>query len=154
MNPVAILALFELKHFLADYPFQNKWMLKKFSAGWEYVAPLSVHCLIHWAFTMVILYNVAPHHTWLATVEFVIHFVMDRIKASPKLLGRYQALAKSEYRSATTCDAHPIRLASHCAQCWLAEKNESSNKYFWWSLGFDQMVHHLNYLGIVYYITK
>lgn len=58
---------------------------------------------------------------------------MDRIKASPKRLGKYKALTSSEFEKAT-------------------EEQKKSNTYFWWALGLDQGVHHLTHYLIIYFL--
>jgi hypothetical protein len=87
-----LLIAFQLKHFLADYPLQmNAYMQGKFNReGW--VMPLLSHVAVHGFFTLLICLVFVP--VWLAVVlsvaDMTIHFVMDRIKASPDLLGRYK----------------------------------------------------------------
>lgn len=86
----SLLILFQLKHFLADYPLQGKYMLGKFKdSGW--VAPLSAHCGVHAFFTLCISLALVSweYAIALACFDFVVHFIMDRVKASPRLLGRY-----------------------------------------------------------------
>lgn len=88
---VVLLILFQLKHFVADYPLQNKYMLGKFKeTGW--VAPLAAHCSYHAGFTFLISIFFAPWYValMLSVVDFVIHFTMDRFKASPNMLGRFK----------------------------------------------------------------
>lgn len=111
-----ILALFQLKHFIADYPLQGTYMLGKFKGGWEWVKPLLAHVAVHAVFTTTIVSFFRPSLWWLGLLDAFIHFTMDRIKASPNLLGRFKP----------------------------------DNKYFWWALGFDQMVHHLTDLLVVF----
>jgi len=112
-----LLVAFQVKHFLADYIYQDAYMLGKFKEkGW--VLPLLSHVLFHGLFTLVIAaYYVT--NGWvvlgLAVFDMVVHFIMDRIKASPKMLGRYN----------------------------------TTQKEFWWSLGLDQMVHHLTHYSII-----
>lgn len=84
-----LLIAFQVKHYLADFPLQNSYMLGKFyRKGW--VLPLASHCAIHAVFTISIVFFINPALWWLAIVDFVLHFIMDRIKASPDLLGRWQ----------------------------------------------------------------
>lgn len=89
-----LLLIFQVKHFLADYPLQTTWMLGKFRPDWSFFWPLTLHCLVHTWFTAVIVTAIDPTKWWLAIVDFVIHFVMDRIKAGPKYLGRYNVKEK------------------------------------------------------------
>ena len=80
---------FQVKHFFADFIFQNVWMLQKSRAGWDFVLPLSIHCAIHASATLAVCLYLAPSYWWLAAMDFAIHFVMDRFKAGPKYLGRF-----------------------------------------------------------------
>lgn len=115
-----LLVLFQLKHFICDYPLQTQYMLGKMQAtGW--IQPLALHATVHACFTAnIVLWFCAlsDQHTLAAVLvpalslaDFVIHFAVDRIKASPKLGGRWN----------------------------------STQPYFWWALGADQMVHHLTH---------
>jgi len=87
---ILMLFAFQIKHLIADYPLQNTYMLGKFKeSGW--VAPLSAHCAVHSLITFFICFYFGFYVAILAALfDFVIHFAMDRIKASPKLLGRYK----------------------------------------------------------------
>ena len=133
MTLVYLLLLFETKHLFADFFLQNEYMLGKFrQSGW--VKPLAAHCGVHAAMTLAICLAFRPELAWLAAVDFVVHFTMDRIKASPFMLGRYKALSAREIVSATP-------------------EERRHNKYFWWSLGFDQYVHQLTNLALVVCLT-
>lgn len=115
-----LLILFQLKHFIADYPLQGQYMLGKFKSGTEWILPLTAHSSVHAIGTFIISILFVPFNIALslAVLDFGLHFVMDRIKASPNILGRFSM----------------------------------DNKYFWWSLGFDQMFHHLTHYLIVFII--
>lgn len=84
-----LLILFQIKHFICDFPLQREYMLKKTLPGWEFVPPLALHCLVHAAFTLAILMVYKPTLWKLALLDFGVHFVMDRIKSGPKYLGRF-----------------------------------------------------------------
>ena len=91
-----LLIAFQAKHFICDYPLQNNYMLKKGSdSGW--VLPLSLHCFVHAFFTFTIAVLVTDFIMAIiaALIDFVIHFVMDRIKASKKMLGKYNPSDKA-----------------------------------------------------------
>lgn len=92
VDVVLLLVIFQFKHFLADYPLQNAYMLGKFKpTGW--VLPLSAHCAWHFGFTLliVLVWTGSPVlAVLLGLMDFVIHFTMDRIKASPNMLGKYK----------------------------------------------------------------
>lgn len=87
-----LLVLFQFKHFLADYPLQGRYMLGKFKTGFEWVLPLLAHAGMHALFTFVILVNfTSPIFACkLSVFDAAVHFVVDRIKASPNLLGRWK----------------------------------------------------------------
>ena len=114
-----LLVLFQLKHFVCDYPLQTQYMLGKMQAtGW--IQPLAAHAAVHAIGTFIItiiVFNPAYYldtvtlAVTLAIVDFIVHFMVDRIKASPKLGGRFNP----------------------------------TQPYFWWALGADQMAHHLTH---------
>lgn len=160
-----LLVFFQLKHFIADYLLQNEYMLGKFKEqGWA--LPLASHCMVHVLFTLVVALIVNPSVALLVCViDFSLHFIMDRIKASPTLLGRYTALTKKEVmehkykieqigfmlkKKAITPEQHCIIVEETLAN-WKAKVK--SNKRFWWSLGLDQMVHHLTDILIIYILV-
>jgi len=143
----AINVVFCTKHFLADYPLQTPYMLKKFGFTWEeWVLPLSAHAGVHALFTFSISFLFT--RLWsvslgLAAFDFSIHFVMDRIKASPNLLGRYKALSANEMKIWTQHLIIPEEPSAQFRTYRARNQALSSNKKFWWALGFDQYVHHL-----------
>lgn len=137
-----LLLIYQAKHFLADFPLQGVYMLGKFKSGWDFFLPLLAHVSIHGLFTLAICLWVNPVLWWLALVDSGIHFVMDRIKAGPKYLGRFKALSSAEiayifsYKDTTGLDPFKPQL--------------KSNVLFWWSLGLDQAVHHLTHYLVIY----
>ncbi|MCC7403691.1 MAG: DUF3307 domain-containing protein [Bdellovibrionales bacterium] len=92
-----LLVVYQIKHFLADFPLQREYMLHKTSPGWDFFVPLVVHCLVHGALTLVILWIFAPHLWWLTIVDIVVHFFMDRVKSGPRYLGRYHDKTKASF---------------------------------------------------------
>jgi hypothetical protein len=136
-----LLFIYQVKHFLADYPLQGAYMLGKFKLkGW--VAPLASHAFVHAGFTVLIsiaflgltvgqqfipipLGNGVSagigYPLVLGAFDFIMHFTMDRIKASPNLLGRFK---------------------------------DMYDRKFWWCLGFDQMFHHLTHYTIIYVLWR
>jgi len=123
-----LLTLFQLKHFLADYPLQTPYMLGKMKAtGW--IKPLAAHATIHACITAIIVlwYFILLGQPTLAVIltpllallDFTIHFIVDRIKASPNLGGKFNP----------------------------------SQPYFWWALGADQMAHHLTHYLIIFILV-
>jgi len=130
-----LLAIFQVKHFLADYPLQTGYMLGKFKPSPDYIGPLHAHASVHAALTFIIVlvFSSWPLAILTAIFDHTVHFLVDRLKASPKLLGRHKSLTAKDYPTAT-------------------EKQRRGNKYFWWSLGFDQMAHHFTHYAIIYFI--
>lgn len=86
---IGLLILFQVKHFFADFVLQNVWMLQKAKPGWDFVPPLAIHSGVHMLITLIVVLYLNPAYWWLAVVDFVVHFTMDRIKAGPRYLGRF-----------------------------------------------------------------
>lgn len=147
----ALLILFQVKHFLADYPFQNAYMLGKFKGGKDWILPLAAHCGVHALFTLGICAVINYQLWWLALVDFALHFVMDRVKASPNLLGKYKTVTAAEYKDL-------IQIANGVTVAYMttdeARAKLKGNTYFWHALGLDQMIHHLTDLLIVYILVS
>ncbi len=107
-------------------------MLGKFQEYPKFILPLLAHSLVHGVATFGIVSLFNPSKALpLAILDTVIHFVVDRIKASPSLLGRFKPLTKETYPGSTP-------------------EQQKSNVYFWWSLGADQMAHHLTHYFIIW----
>jgi hypothetical protein len=115
-----LLVIFQIKHFVADFPLQREYMLQKVKPGWDFLLPLSLHCGVHAFLTLAICLAYRPALWWLALVDFVVHFIMDRIKSGPRYLGRFNNVQKHSY---------------------------------WITFGFDQMVHHLTSLAIIWVLV-
>jgi Protein of unknown function (DUF3307) len=113
-----LLIVFQIKHFVADFPLQREYMLKKTVASWGFVAPLSLHCLVHAVFTLLIVMTIRPSLWWLSIVDFVVHFVMDRIKSGPNYLGRFNDRDKPGFWNALGFDQMVHHLTGF-AMIWL-----------------------------------
>lgn len=157
-----LLVLFQLKHFLADYPLQTPYMLGKFkNTGW--VLPLATHCGVHVLFTLTISLFYTQDLTLISgllILDFTVHFIMDRIKASPSLLGRYEAMSKGEFRGSLESRSLYSQGLGHGKlneTCELGikklDRKFKENTYFWYSLGLDQMIHHLTDIAIIYILV-
>ena len=72
-------------------------MLGKFKGGWDWLLPLTAHAAVHGGLTLGIVLLFAPRLAWLALFDFGIHFTMDRIKASPNLLGRFKDMYDKKF---------------------------------------------------------
>ena len=99
---LTLLVMFQIKHYLIDFVIQlnDPNSMRKFDAtGW--FIPLLNHAshhafgtlaialmtFLHFEVLTVTLFGIA---LLLALGDLVIHFIMDRIKASPNMLGRYK----------------------------------------------------------------
>ena len=87
-----LLLVFQVKHFVADYLLQNNYMLGKFKTGIDWVLPLAAHAGVHTLCTLCILValNQPVLLIWILPIDFCSHFIIDRVKASPYLLGRWK----------------------------------------------------------------
>ena len=92
-----LLVTFQAKHFIADYLLQYSYMMRKVDVTWKFLAPLSIHCGVHALFTLVICLFWSPQLWWLALLDFVVHFLMDRMRSGPKYLGRFNDPAKHSF---------------------------------------------------------
>ena len=113
-------------------------MLQKFLPDRRFILPLLAHVGVHGIFTFVISLIFSLNLKFsliLALLDMTIHFIMDRIKASPQILGKYKTLTANEFPTAT-------------------DEQKRNNKYFWWSLGLDQGVHHLTHYLLIYLIMS
>ncbi len=154
-----LLVLFQLKHFLADYPLQRPWMLGKFKEGWGFVPPLLAHVSVHGLLTYLIV------RFWtgdvrmgfcLAALDMTIHFMMDRLKAGPRYMGRWKPLNAEQMARATKFawkrDIPDLYGPLYVGRFYGAQLR--GNTLFWWSLGLDQMVHHLTHYLIIYLLLS
>lgn len=140
-----LLILFQFKHFLADFPLQTEYMLGKFR-GTNWALPLMAHAGVHAAITLLIcLAFGSPWAPLCSAIDFIIHGSMDRIKASPHMLGRFKPLGSDQF-------------SWYASTAKLGDANSKrailGNKLFWWSLGLDQMVHHLTHYFIIWRILS
>lgn len=142
-----LLVLYQIKHFVCDYLLQGRYMLGKFKPGLEWILPLTAHVAVHGVATFLIALCFKPKAAfWIALFDMSVHFVMDRIKASPNLLGQYKSLSAQEMKAilsyVPTLDKE--KFAS------VFGRQLKSNVYFWWCLGIDQGVHHLTHYAIIW----
>jgi hypothetical protein len=150
-----LLVLYQVKHFLCDYLFQTPWMLGKFKAYPDWILPLLAHAGVHGVGTFLIAYAVKPESAlWLALLDMVVHFTVDRIKASPNLGGRWKTLSANEYSERlrfsrySSTDKNLLEVAQY------SKKVLKGNTYFWWALGADQMAHHLCHYFIIWRLMQ
>ncbi len=113
--------LFFTKHLLADFIFQTVYMLGKSKSGTAWIMPLSAHCAVHAGMSLGIILMFSPQHFWLAGVEFVAHFIIDRIKATYKLP----------------------------AGVWAPEEKGKYLSMYYMAFGIDQYFHALTYISMI-----
>jgi hypothetical protein len=119
-----LLVLFQLKHFIADFPLQTVFMLGKGKPGLQFILPLGAHCTVHMVLSAMIIACVRPDLICLAVAEFFAHFLIDRVKATYKLpQGQWANEDKGKYLG----------------------------KYYF-AFGVDQMAHQICYIVMVYAI--
>lgn len=120
LDILILLTLFQLKHFVADYPLQNYQMVVEKG---QYGRRGGIyHSLIHSALTFtafaVFNYSVFPvEYTTaiaIAATEFFIHYHIDWAKMQ------------------------------------MSKRFTTEQKGFWNWIGFDQLLHHLTYIGFVW----
>lgn len=114
---ITLLVIYQVKHFAADYLFQNVWMLQKSRPGWDFVLPLGTHCGVHALFTLAIVLYVNPMYWWLALVDLITHFIMDRIKAGPHYLGRFSDMRSKAFWVTYGFD-QMVHHLTHVWICW------------------------------------
>lgn len=93
---ILLLIAFQLKHFVCDYPLQTAYMLGKFKGGSGWIEPLAAHAAVHAVSSAAIA---SLFLGWgaaaIGAIDFAVHFIVDRIKASPSMLGRYKPTQKA-----------------------------------------------------------
>lgn len=113
-----LLIIFQLKHFFADFVFQNVWMLQKARPGWDFFWPLTIHSGIHGLSTLAVALYLNPALWWLSLVDFVVHFLMDRIKAGPRYLGRFSDVRGKAFWVCFGFD-QMVHHTTHIFICWI-----------------------------------
>lgn len=159
-----LLFVYQFKHLIADYFLQGRYMLGKFAKFPQYILPLLAHVSVHGAMTFVIavvylnfkdaddLLNIVACAAFVSILDMVAHFAMDRIKASPKMLGQFKAVSAREMVQIIE-DLHYFEQFPDSSTTMQTKAQTfskiRSNTLFWWSLGLDQMVHHLIHYVII-----
>lgn len=148
-------------------------MLGKFKDGLLWILPLAAHVAVHglFTFTIAMFYTSFFAAIGLAFMDMFIHFIMDRVKASPYMLGKFKALSGDEFkyinerRNELDDEVRAMMDDSQTPPTDLLKKlgernyfiSDSAsrikgNRWFWICLGFDQMIHHLTDLLVAYII--
>jgi hypothetical protein len=82
-------AAFSLKHFLADFVLQTKWIALGKDRRDAWLMPLGAHVATHAGLAFAIILVVAPRLWWLALVDFAVHFTIDRGKSIVSRWGQW-----------------------------------------------------------------
>ncbi|WP_246735993.1 DUF3307 domain-containing protein [Enterovirga aerilata] len=77
---------FTVKHFLADFVLQTGWIAIGKDCRGDWFKPLAAHVAIHAGLALAIVLVVAPRLWWLAAIDLVVHFGVDRGKS---VVGRW-----------------------------------------------------------------
>lgn len=89
-----LLIAFQIKHYLVDFVIQDDATIQgKGRPGGDFIGPLSAHAWTHASCTLLIALMTSvpfPISLGVCILDFAAHFVIDRIKASPQLFGRYE----------------------------------------------------------------
>ena len=94
IEAVILLFLFQVKHFIADYPLQFPFMYMNKGARSGWVLPLAMHSMVHAVMTALLVAGFAKFMlptvdlTYVVPVsavfDFTTHFITDRWKATRK----------------------------------------------------------------------
>jgi hypothetical protein len=76
-----LLAALTLKHFIADFLLQTRWMATGKEAPQGWALPLACHAGLHGLGTTFIALMLEPAAWWLGVVDMVVHAVIDVAKA-------------------------------------------------------------------------
>lgn len=148
-----LLIVYQLKHFIADYPLQGRYMLGKFKPYPHFILPLLSHGLVHGVFTFLIALYFKNWQTaaLLGALDMTIHSVVDWVKANPSMGGRFSALSKKEAMKLMETGITPKTPFAPSSPEEI-EATWKSNTYFWWALGADQLAHHLTHYLLIWLI--
>ena len=84
-----LLVLLQVKHFICDYLLQTPYMLQKANVQ-NWMKPLFAHSLVHAIGTFIVFaYINLTYALYFAVVDLILHFIVDRIKASPNIGNRW-----------------------------------------------------------------
>jgi hypothetical protein len=155
MSTFVLIALFALKHFLASYPLQCSYTVKGLGST-DWVKPMLARAGVQAVCTALLAVGYwmvmgkatnLPLLAMVAGIDFVSHFLIDRVKVSKEFLGHFMVASSAELQQAAIDYTSPNRSVVAAAQA-----KSDSNKYFWWADGLIHLVYALIGLGMAYLI--
>lgn len=173
-----LLVVYNWKQFVADWLLQTDYHQGKAKPGWDFLGPLLSHVSNHFTLTTLISAGVLVYFDHPAPIGFgmliglgdgLVHFVMDRIKAGPKFMGRWkmlsaqQVVACKETLAANVGDNYFEPVFNQWCEYeeYVLEHDQRDsrralrgNRLFWWAVGFDQSIHHLSDYAAIYVVLK
>lgn len=114
-----LLALFGIKHFIADFCLQNEKMVQE-KGIYGKLGGIQ-HSSIHAILTFIVLYGITLEPTVsliLAYIDGILHYHIDWTKQQ------------------------------------LTRRLTYTDRLWWFYMGLDQTLHHLTYIGIIWYATS
>jgi len=122
-----LMMMFIIKHFLCDFPLQTPYMLGKSKSGMDWILPLLAHSSTHALFSLgILILFQKTEFFWLAGIELIAHFIIDRIKATHKLKEGVWA---------------PHERGKYLTQYYVA-------------FGLDQTAHYLTYAAMIFVMIQ
>lgn len=155
---LVLLVVFQFKHLVCDYFLQGFYMLGKFKPYPAYILPLLAHVGVHGiaTFGIALFMGSLPQAIGVALLDMGIHFWVDRVKASPEMLGRFKNFSGREFRAMMGgglpygfADSGNFKETVVLSDAEVKARFKS-NKFFWWAMGGDQMMHHLTHYLIIW----
>lgn len=128
IGTLILLVLFQVKHYIADYPLQFPYMYENKGKDKGWFIALSNHALVHACFAMLIslLYLMITHFDFGVITNIGIMF----------------GIGLFDYTTHMFTDR------------WKATKKEGpADGSFWRNLGKDQMIHHLVGIAIITFLV-
>lgn len=150
-----LLVVYQIKHFIADYPLQGRYMLGKFKPYPHFILPLLSHGLVHGVFTFLIALCLKSWEValGLGLLDMTLHSVIDWAKANPSIGGRFAALSKNEMKVIMENNKYFKEFPLFNTTMQSQPQDEAklrSNTFFWWALGADQLAHHLTHYLLIW----
>jgi hypothetical protein len=155
--PVAfiLVALFALKHFLANDPLQCRYTVKGL-AQTNWILPMCARASVHSVLTLVLVLGywikmgkevAIPLLLGVMAIDFLSHFALDRARVSKEFFGRFQ-VASAEDLAQMSLDYQ----SKNPAVVKAAQLRSESNKLFWWSEGFLNLMYALWFIEMAFLV--